>query len=49
MRLSKISKGKQSMMAHAFNLSALKAEAGGTLEFEDSVIYSVSSRTARVT
>lgn len=34
--VSRISKGKQNVMAHAFNMSTLKAEAGGTLEFKDS-------------
>jgi hypothetical protein len=35
------------VVAHAFNPSTQEAEAGGTLEFEASVVYKVSSRTAR--
>jgi hypothetical protein len=34
------------MVSHAFNLSTWKAEAGG---FEASLVYRVSSRTARAT
>lgn len=36
-------------MAHNFNPSISKAKAGGTLEFEVSLVYTVSSRSARVT
>jgi hypothetical protein len=35
------------MVAHAFNPSTREAEAGGSLEFEASLVYKVSSRTAR--
>jgi hypothetical protein len=37
------------MVAHAFNPSTQEAEAGGFLssEFEASLVYKVSSRTAR--
>jgi hypothetical protein len=35
------------MVAHAFNLSTREAEAGGYSEFQDSLVYRVSSRTAR--
>ena len=34
---------------HAFNPSTWEAEAGGFLEFEVSLVYRVSSRTARAT
>ena len=34
-------------MAHAFNPSTWEAEAGGFLSFEASLLYIVSSRTAR--
>jgi hypothetical protein len=41
------------VVAHAFNPSTWEAEAGGFLrqisEFEDSLVYKVSSRTARAT
>ena len=37
------------MVAHAFNPSTWEAEAGGFLEFEASLVYKVSSRTARAT
>jgi hypothetical protein len=37
------------VVAHAFNLSTREAEAGGFLEFEASLVYRVSSRTARAT
>lgn len=36
-------------MAHNFNPSIWKDKAGGTLEFEVSLVYTVSSRSARVT
>jgi hypothetical protein len=36
-------------MAHAFNPSTWKAEAGKFLEFEASLVYRVSSRTERAT
>ena len=36
------------MVAHAFNPSTWEAGAGG-FEFEASLVYGVSSRTARVT
>jgi hypothetical protein len=36
-------------VAHAFNLSTWEAEAGGISEFEASLVYKVSSRTARAT
>ena len=37
-------------MAHAFNPNTQEAEAGRQIsEFEDSLIYKVSSRTARAT
>jgi hypothetical protein len=35
------------VVAHAFNPSTREAEAGGFLEFEASLVYKVSSRTAR--
>jgi hypothetical protein len=35
------------VVAHAFNPSTREAEAGGFLEFEASLAYRVSSRTAR--
>jgi hypothetical protein len=34
---------------HAFNPSTCKAEAGRSLEFKASLVYRVSSRTARAT
>jgi hypothetical protein len=34
-------------MAHAFNPSTWKTETGESLEFEASLVYRVSSRTAR--
>jgi hypothetical protein len=34
-------------MAHAFNPSTWEAESGRFLEFEASMVYKVSSRTAR--
>ena len=34
-------------MAHAFNPSTWEAEAGGFLSFEASLLYTVSSRTAK--
>jgi hypothetical protein len=34
-------------VAHAFNPSTREAEAGGFLKFEASLVYRVSSRTAR--
>jgi hypothetical protein len=34
------------VVAHAFNPSTREAEAGGSLEFEASLVYRVSSRTA---
>jgi hypothetical protein len=37
------------LVAHAFNPSTWEAEAGGFLEFEASLVYRVSSRTARAT
>jgi hypothetical protein len=37
------------MVAHAFNPSTWEAEAGGFSEFEASLVYRVSSRTARAT
>jgi hypothetical protein len=37
------------VVAHAFNPSTREAEAGGFLEFEASLVYRVSSRTARAT
>jgi hypothetical protein len=37
------------MVVHAFNPSTQKAEAGGFLEFEASLVYKVNSRTARAT
>jgi hypothetical protein len=36
-------------VAHAFDPSTQEAEAGGSLEFEASLFYRVSSRTARAT
>jgi hypothetical protein len=36
------------MVAHAFNPSTWEAEAGGIFEFEASLVYRVSSRTARL-
>ena len=35
------------MVAHVFNPSTWEAEAGGFLSFEASLVYIVSSRTAR--
>jgi hypothetical protein len=37
------------VVAHAFNHRTWEAEAGGSLEFEASLVYRVSSRTARAT
>jgi hypothetical protein len=37
------------MLAHGFDPSTLKAEAGGSLEFKDPLVYRVSSRTTRAT
>jgi hypothetical protein len=38
------------MLMHAFNPSTQEAEASGSIyEFEDSLIYRMSSRTARAT
>jgi hypothetical protein len=37
------------MMVHAFNPSTWEAEAGRFLEFEASLVYRVSFRTARAT
>jgi hypothetical protein len=37
------------MVAHTFNPSTREAEAGGFREFEASLVYKVSSRTARAT
>jgi hypothetical protein len=37
------------VVAHAFKPSTREAEAGGFLEFEASLVYKVSSRTARAT
>jgi hypothetical protein len=36
------------VVAHAFNPSTWEAEAGGISEFEDSLVYKVSFRTARI-
>jgi hypothetical protein len=36
-------------VAHAFNPSTWEAEAGGSYEFEASLVYRVSSRTYRAT
>jgi hypothetical protein len=36
-------------VVHAFNPSTWEAEAGGSLESEASLVYRVSSRTARAT
>jgi hypothetical protein len=38
---------KPGVVAHAFNPSTQETEAGGSLEFEASLVYKVSSRTAR--
>jgi hypothetical protein len=38
---------KPGVVAHTFNPSTWEAEAGGSLEFEASLVYKVSSRTAR--
>jgi hypothetical protein len=35
------------VVVHTFNPSTREAEAGGSLEFEASLVYKVSSRTAR--
>jgi hypothetical protein len=40
-------KKKPGVVAHAFNPSTREAEAGGFSEFEASLVYKVSSRTAR--
>ena len=37
------------MVAHVFNPSTWKTEAGGFLEFKASLVYRVSPRTARAT
>jgi len=37
------------VVAHTFNPHTRKAEAGGPLEFETSVVCRVNSRTARIT
>jgi hypothetical protein len=37
------------VMVHTFNPSTWKAVADGSLEFEASLVYRVSSRTARAT
>ena len=37
------------MVAHTFDPSAQEAEAGESLEFQVSLIYKVSSRTAKAT
>jgi hypothetical protein len=37
------------VVAHTFNPSTREAEAGGSLEFKASLVYKVSSRTARAT
>ena len=37
------------VMAHALNPSTLEAEAGDLCEFEASLVYKASSRTARAT
>jgi hypothetical protein len=37
----------QAVVAHAFNPSTWEAEAGGFPEFKASLVYRVSSRTAR--
>jgi hypothetical protein len=37
------------VIAHVFNLSTQKAEAGDLCEFEASLVYIISSRTARPT
>ena len=39
----------QDVMAHAFRPSTGEAEAGGLREFEASLVYRESSRTARIT
>jgi hypothetical protein len=45
-----VKKGQQlANVVHAFNPSTQEAEAGGFLEFEASLVYRVSSRTARAT
>jgi hypothetical protein len=36
-------------VAHAFNLSTQEAEAGGSLDFEASLVYKACSRTIRAT
>jgi hypothetical protein len=47
---SKIKKSPgQLVVAHAFNASTQEAEAGSLCEFEASLVFSVSSRTARTT
>jgi hypothetical protein len=35
------------LVAHAFNFSTQEAEAGGALEFKASLVYRVSSLTAK--
>ena len=37
------------MVVHIFNPSTWEAEAGGSCEFEDSLVYRVNSKTAKVT
>ena len=36
-------------MVHTFNPSTQEAEAGGSLEFDTSLVYQVSSRAAKAT
>jgi hypothetical protein len=43
----KIKQVSQVVVAHTFSTSTQEAEAGGSLKFEASLVYRVSSRTAR--
>jgi hypothetical protein len=47
--LASVSSQCWAVVVHAFNPSTREAEAGRSLEFKASLIYRVSSRTARAT
>jgi hypothetical protein len=48
-KANKIITTGRTVVAHAFNPSTWEAEAGGFLSYEASLVYRVSSRTARAT